>query len=184
MSTNDPKSLENEIVSLKASLFDSTTRLPAYPATFTQLKQMNQDHFLGVVLLQLSDLDRVEAVFGFERYEEILKCSAREIETVNKARFGGMLLPTMRSVFDDEFCVFVPHELLAVSPVPSLQQVASDLYACLDAELSRKGLRGLTLNMGYAVRQYNPFLRFERLVHRLVDEAAAELSARMRRSGS
>ncbi len=173
MNTRDPKSIENEIIALKASLYDSTTRLPAYQATFDKLKQMTQDRFLGVVLLQLSDLERVEAVFGFERYEEILKCSAREIETVNRTRFGGSLLPTMRSVFDDEFCVFVPHDLLAVAPVPSLQEVAADLYACLDSELSRKGLKGLTLNMGYAVLQYNPFLRFERLVHRVVDEAAS-----------
>ncbi len=172
MAGNDPTHRHSEIISLKASLFDSTTRFPAYPAAFGQLKQMTQDRFLGLVFLQLSDLERVEAIFGFQRYEEILSRSARQIDVVNNSRFGGALLPTMRGVYDDEFCVFAPYDLLAASPLPSLQQIAGLLYAAIEDELSRQGLQGLTLNLGYALLHHNPFLRFERLVHRAVDESA------------
>jgi EAL domain-containing protein (putative c-di-GMP-specific phosphodiesterase class I) len=168
----DHRDIHTEILSLKASLFDSVTRFPAYSATFEHLKQMAQDRLLGLVFLQLSDLERVEAIFGFQRYEEILKRTARQVEVVNQTRFDGALLPTMRGVFDDEFCVFVPCEMLTESPQTALQAVAEMLYAALDAELASGGLQGLTLNLGCAILHYNPFLRFERLVHRTVEEAS------------
>jgi len=170
---SDAKNAHTELLSLKASLFDSVTRFPAYPAVFDRLKQMTQNRLLGLVVLQFSDLERVEALFGFQRYEEILKQAASKIESVNRARFSGTLLPTMRGVYDDGFCVFVPCDLLVESPLSLLHQVAERLYTALEQDLTDQNLPGLTLNLGYALLHYNPFLRFERLVHRVVEAGAA-----------
>jgi EAL domain-containing protein (putative c-di-GMP-specific phosphodiesterase class I) len=171
--SSDNKDIQTEILSLRSSLIDANTHLPAYPVCFEELKQMTQNRFLGLVFLQISDMDRVEAIFGFQRYEDVLRRASLQISAINQGQFGGALLPTQRGVYDDQFCVFVPYEILAASPLPSLEDIAEKLYRTLEQELSIPEEQGLYLNMGYAILHYNPFLRFERLVHRVVEEAAS-----------
>lgn len=169
----EQKDHQNEILSLRSSLYDANTRLPAYAACFEQLKQITQNRFLGLILLQFSDMERVEAIFGFQRYEDILRRAAAHAQALNQSEFGDALLVTQRGVFDDQFCVFVPYDLLAASPLSSLEAIAEKLYGGLDEEFSLNDPRGFSLAMGYAILHYNPFLRFERLVHRTVEEAMA-----------
>jgi EAL domain-containing protein (putative c-di-GMP-specific phosphodiesterase class I) len=167
------KESHNELLALRASLFDGNTRFPAYAACFEQLKQMTQDHLLGVVYIQISDMERVESVFGFERYEALLKRAAVHIQEMNGADYGGTLLLTQRGVYDDQFCVFAPYNLLTRSTLLSLEKIAKRLYMVLEGELKVDGLPGLSIHIGYSILHYNPFLRFERLVHRVVEETAA-----------
>jgi len=164
-------SLQNQVLSLRAALVDATTRLPAYCSRFEDLKRMTQNRFLGVVFLQISDLDRLEAVFGFQRYEMILQQVAGIIREHNQRVYEGSLVPTQRSVFDDQFCIFVPFELLAKSPLPSLEVIARQHHQILDNEFALQGIQGLGLHVGYSLLHYNPFVRFERSVHRAVDES-------------
>jgi EAL domain-containing protein (putative c-di-GMP-specific phosphodiesterase class I) len=167
------KDLHNELLALRSSLVDSNTRFPAYPACFEQLKKITQNQLLGVVLLQLSDTERVEAIFGFERYEVLLKKAALHVQETNNRDFDGALVLAQRGVYDDQFCVFVPYDLLAKSTLPSLERIAKRLYYSLEGVLSLDGLPGLSVHIGYSILHYNPFLRFERLVHRVVEEAAS-----------
>lgn len=171
--SSSSKDGHNEILSLRASLYDANTKLPAYPACFEQLKLLTQNRFLGLIFLQLSDMERVEAVFGFQRYEDILRRAGQRIQAVNQAEFGGALLPTQRGVFDDQFCIFIPYDSLAEAPMASLEKAAQKLYRALEEELGLDHKQDLSLTMGYSVLHYNPFLRFERLVHRVVEEAAS-----------
>ncbi len=167
------KDLQNELVSLRASLYDVNTRLPAYSACFETLKQMAEDRYLGVVLLQVSDLERLESVFGFDRYEGILRRAAFHIQDVSNREFGGQLLITQRGVFDDQFCVFAPYSLLSAGALLALERIARRIYGALESELSLQEVPGLSLHLGYSMLHYNPFLRFERLVHRVIEETAA-----------
>ncbi len=167
------KDLHNELVALRASLYDGNTRLPAYTACFEPLKRMAENQFLGAIFIQFSDLERVEGIFGFERYEAILRQAAFQIEDVNHREFDGALLTTQRGVYDDQFCIFVPCRFLRDGNARALEEVANRLYMVLEEELSAQELPGLSLHMGYSVLHNNPFLRFERLVHRAVEEAAS-----------
>jgi len=166
------KDLQTELLSLKASLYDSNTRLPVYSACFDRLKQMAEDRFMGLVLLQISDLERLESVFGFERYEEVLKRAAFHLQDVNNREFDGGLMVSQRGVFDDQFCLFVPFSILSAPALLSLERIAKRLFKVLESDLSSKEMPGLTLHMGFSILHYNPFLRFERLVHRVVEETA------------
>jgi EAL domain-containing protein (putative c-di-GMP-specific phosphodiesterase class I) len=172
------KDLHNEILVLRASVFDPNTRFPAYVACFEQLKQMAQDQVLGVVFIQLSDMERVEVAFGFERYEQILRRAAVHLQEMNSGEYGGALLLAQKGVYDDQFCVFAPFSLLSRSPLQALDLVARKLYVALEGELRGDHVPGLSLHVGYSLLHYNPFLRFERQVHRSVEEA--ELLARRR----
>lgn len=167
------KDLHNELVALRASLYDGNTRLPAYTACFEPLKRMAENQFLGAIFIQFSDLERVEGMFGFERYEAILRQAAFQITDVNHREFDGALLITQRGVYDDQFCIFVPCRLLRDGNARALKEVANRLYLVLEQDLSAQDLPGLSLHMGYSVLHNNPFLRFERLVHRAVEEAAS-----------
>jgi EAL domain-containing protein (putative c-di-GMP-specific phosphodiesterase class I) len=166
------KDLQTELLSLKASLYDSNTHLPVYSACFDRLKQMAEDRFMGLVLLQISDLERLESVFGFERYEEVLKRAAFHLQDVNNREFDGDLMVSQRGVFDDQFCLFVPFSILSAPALLSLERIAKRLFKVLESDLSSKEMPGLALHMGYSILHYNPFLRFERLVHRIVEETA------------
>lgn len=170
----DPKKeYRNELLTLRASLFDDNTRFPAYAACFDQIKQMAQDHLLGVVYIQVSDMEQVESVFGFERYKTLLKKAAAQVREMNTAEFAGALLLTQRGIYDNQFCVFVPYSLVARSTLSSLEKIAKRLYVALEGELKVEGLPGLSVHIGYSILHYNPFLRFERQVHRAVEETAA-----------
>jgi len=164
-------SLMNEIVSLRASLYDANTGLPSYATKFEQLKLMCQNQFLGVIYLGLSDQERAEAVLGFERYEDILKRVAASLEAFNHAFYEGSLLVTQTGVHGDSFCVFVPYERLARSPLHRLETIARDLYKSLRNDLAPEAARGVAPHVGYSVLHYNPFLRFERAVHHAAEDA-------------
>lgn len=166
------ESLLNEILTLKAALYDRNTDLPSYPCLFDSMKQVCQNQFLGVIYLGLSDQERVETVFGFERYEEVLKRGAAFLREFNRAHCDDTLLLAQRGVLNDEFVVFVPYERLARSPLHSLEKLAQQLYKELRKDLSSCWMQGLSLHVGYSVLHYNPFLRFERSVHRALQEAA------------
>lgn len=166
------ESLLNDIVALKAALYDANTGLPSYASCFEPLKQMCQNQFLGVIYLGLSDQERVEAVFGFERYEEVLRRAAARLQDYNRERYDESLLISQRSAYNDEFCVFVPYDRLARSPLHNLEELARDIYKALRADLAPCWIQGLSLHVGYSVLHYNPFLRFERSVHRAAEEAA------------
>ncbi len=172
MGDRSVESLVNEVLTLRAALYDANTGLPSFPASFEALKQMCQNQFLGVIYLGLSDQERMEAVFGFERYEGVLKSAAERLQGYNESLFDGSLLVTQRGAFNDEFCVFVPYDRLARSPLHNLEKVARDIYKALKADLSSCWIQGLSLHVGYSVLHYNPFLRFERSVHRAAAEAA------------
>lgn len=166
------ESLLNEVVALKAALYDGNTGLPSYPTLFEPLKQMCQNQFLGVIYLGLSDQERVEAVFGFERYEEVLRRASALLQEYSRTRYDNSLLVAQRGAFNDEFCVFVPYERLARSPLHNLEALARDIYKAIRQDLASCWIQGLSLHVGYSVLHYNPFLRFERSVHRAAEEAA------------
>ena len=163
---------QNEILSLRAALYDTVTKLPSYASCFEQLKHLTQNRFLGVIFIQFSDLDRLEAVYGFQRYEEVLSRASNQLKASIDREYEGMLILTQRGVFDDQFCIFVPYDLIAQSPLPSLKKIAKPLYQILENEICLQGVHGLSLHVGYSVLHYNPFLRFERSVHRAVEEAS------------
>ena len=173
MTEQNVDNLHNEIVSLRAALYDANTRLPAYASCFDQLKQFTQNRYLGVVYLQFSDLDRLEAVYGFEHYEEVLGRAAHQLQSCNEREYEGSLLLTQRGVFDDQFCVFVPYDLLTHIPIPSLERIARRLYRVLEGEVAILAAQGLSVHLGFSLLHYNPFLRFERSIHRAVEEAAS-----------
>ena len=58
MTGSDNKDVHTELLSLKASLFDSVTRFPAYPAVFDRLKQMTQNRLLGLIMAEGIQTDR------------------------------------------------------------------------------------------------------------------------------
>ncbi len=165
-------SLMNEILALRASLYDNNTGLPSYPTKFEQLKLMCQNQFLGVIYLGLSDQERTEAVLGFERYEDLLKRVAASLETFNRTLHDDSLLVSQAHVHGDSFCVFVPYDRLARSPLHRLETIARDLYKSLRNDMGPEEARGAALHVGYSVLHYNPFLRFERAVHHAAEEAA------------
>lgn len=172
MSDYPRKDLQTELLSLRASLFDGNTRLPVYSACFERLKAMAEDRYLGVILLQISDLERLEAVVGFERYESILRRAAFHVQDLNNREFNGELLLAQRGVYDDQFTVFVPYRVLNHGAVATLDRVSKRLFRALEDDLKPTDHPGLSLHLGVSMLHYNPFLRFERLVHRVVEETA------------
>ena len=163
----------NEILSLKASLYDANTRLPAYGACFEQLKLLSESQILGLVYLQVHDMGELEAVHGWQCYEEVLRRAGLRLQAVNHGEFGGALLVCQRGVFDDQFCVFVPFGVLEPSPLQEIGRIGCALAGGLRSEIENLSYGGLRVASGTALLHYNPFLRFERLVHKTVDRAAS-----------
>lgn len=164
--------LLNEIIALKSALYDSATTLPSYSSCFENLKQMTQNHFLGVVYLQIADLERIEAVVGFQRYEDMLRAAVSSMIQYNENQCGGQLMLTQRGVFNDEYCLFVPYELLARDPLESLETIAGDILKALRTTMNGFVKQGLSLHAGHSLLHYNPFVRFERSVHHGIADAA------------
>lgn len=58
MTRSDIKNIHTDPLSFKASLFDSVTRFPAYPAVFDRLKQMTRNWLLGQIIAEGIQTDR------------------------------------------------------------------------------------------------------------------------------
>lgn len=177
----------NEYARLRGALHDRITGLPAYPLLFDTLRNLlDRRRHLGVLHVDIANLEMVESLYGWQVFDRIL---ARVADSLRRAA-GDDLPPTallaVNGVAGDRFVAFVP-EVQGGTEVRTddLVRIASALQARLEREFDGEDFAGLSprlvFRVGHSLLSENPFYRFERRVHAAVEEARALSQRRGRR---
>jgi EAL domain-containing protein (putative c-di-GMP-specific phosphodiesterase class I) len=166
-----------EYLKLRSVLFDRTTGLPAFPVLFDRLRaQLEDRRRYGVVHLEITNLELVESLYGWQVFDRVLGRVAAELSEAVGAELPEGTLLGLSGVAGDRFAAFVPEK-------PGGGEVdrayLSDLGRALTERLvgafAEEGFAGLSPELGFrsghALLSQNPFYRFERRVYAALDEA-------------
>jgi EAL domain-containing protein (putative c-di-GMP-specific phosphodiesterase class I)/GGDEF domain-containing protein len=167
----------NGYLKLKSALHDRTTRIPAYPVLFDELRTLlDQRRRLGVLLVEPANLDLVESLYGWQVFDRTMASLAAAMKAMPGAELPVGVLLTVAGVPADRFVVFVPAVSDGREPgAADLAAMAAAVKVRLDAVLESDPFATmaprLMVRVGHAFLSEDPFYRFERRVHASVEEA-------------
>ncbi|MEM6733515.1 MAG: hypothetical protein AAF658_18290, partial [Myxococcota bacterium] len=122
---------------------DPASGLPQLPAVLHDVRVLLETlGYLGVVILDLSDLDHVEAEFGRRTYNELLRAIAEDVVEVAGEVTGSDDFLSVLAPYGEEFVLFLEGprgspKASALSP-QALEDVVEHLWLTLQPKLSNK----------------------------------------------
>jgi EAL domain-containing protein (putative c-di-GMP-specific phosphodiesterase class I)/GGDEF domain-containing protein len=181
------ESHRNEFLRLKTALHDRITGLPAYPLLFDSLRSaLDRRHHLGVLHVDVANLDLVESLYGWQVLDHVLARIAEAVRRLPGAEIPVGALLAVNGVAGDRIVIFVL-ETAPGKEVESadLREMAAATRVRLEREFDDEQWAGLSprlaFRVGYALLSEDPFYRFERRVHAAVEEARTLNERRRRR---
>ncbi len=155
---------------------DLATALPPLAHVLHDVRVMlDQNGYLGLLLIDLQPLSEIEEECGPEVYNQLLTKVCAELATLRvESLRAGDLLASVRPL-GEQVAIFLekPRGAATLSPA-ALEAVADRVWLALApriTELTRPfGVKG-RVRLGYALALPNPMIQTERLIYRAVDQA-------------
>jgi EAL domain-containing protein (putative c-di-GMP-specific phosphodiesterase class I)/GGDEF domain-containing protein len=172
---------------LKRALFDRATGLPAVPVHFDRLRTLlDSRRHLGVVHLEVVDLDTIESIYGWQVFDRLVARIAAVLSGIVGDVVPEGTLLAVNGVAGDRFVAFVPHGSRGREVEPhELARTAAAVCERVEREFDCDDMAGLSprpwFRAGSALLGVNPFYRFERSVYAAIDEAREAPERRERR---
>jgi EAL domain-containing protein (putative c-di-GMP-specific phosphodiesterase class I) len=182
MSRNAPEDqeyfrLRAEWLRYKNHLHDTDTDLPTLPAVLEDVRRLSEQHgSLGLVYLDLAGAGSLEALHGWQAYDDVVRAFAAALRALRAERLlSARDVAAMLAVRSDKFVLFVagPGSVALDQTgldafVARLRQRLLELFA---TRLPAQAAGPLTFYEGHALMYRDPMLRAERMVHRALDQA-------------
>lgn len=154
---------------------DPASGLPQLPAVIHDVRVLLESlGYLGVVLLDLSELNRIEVEFGRRVYNEVLRDMARDLGELARTVTGFDDFLCVRAPYGEEFILFLEGPRGTELSPHALEDVVEHLWLALQPRLSERvrpyGV-GADARLGYSLALSNSSMQSERLIYRSIDEA-------------
>jgi EAL domain-containing protein (putative c-di-GMP-specific phosphodiesterase class I)/GGDEF domain-containing protein len=181
--------LKAEWLKLRGYLFDPGTGLPSLPAVVDDIRRRLEDgEEVGVVYVDLSGEERLETIFGWQAYDQILRQAAGALNAFRSAVLNERDEIAISGIRGDEFLVFVgvrPPERLDERRLEQLRdKITEALVAGLSYDAAGDIPRALALSSGATLIGADPTVRLERAIYRSIDAVRARCrEQRSRRHG-
>jgi EAL domain-containing protein (putative c-di-GMP-specific phosphodiesterase class I)/GGDEF domain-containing protein len=167
----------NGYLKLRSALHDKTTRFPAYPMLFDELRALlDARRHLGVVHIEPWNIDLVESLYGWQLFDRTMAQLAAIVKTMPGRELPAGSLLAVGGVPADRFVAFIPEVETGRSLThDDMAAMAAAVKVRLDAALHEEPFAAmapsLVIRTGHAFLSEDPFYRFERRVHAAVAEA-------------
>jgi EAL domain-containing protein (putative c-di-GMP-specific phosphodiesterase class I) len=169
--------LRAEFFRLKSALHDRNTDLSSFHVHFPELRSHFENlRSVGVVVVGLGELSQVEAIYGWQVFDRLLRRVGKELDGLR----GGLLphgcLLAVDGIAAGRFVLFVPRDGAGQEVSAAyLEGLVNSIRAHLDATFAGEDFRSMTprlrFELGHSLLQDDPFFRFERQVYRAVGAA-------------
>jgi len=174
--------LRAEWQDLKGTLIDRITGLPSFPAMLDGLRaRIEAGERLGLIYLDLSSEARLESIYGWETYDNLLQQVAQIVEGFCRDEISQKAVAAVNGVHGDEFLVFSSADRRddaerAMEEIRTrlLQRLTSRLQLQFDNESPRP----ITLHSAVVVFELDPMIRIERSIYRCLEAARARCRVR------
>jgi EAL domain-containing protein (putative c-di-GMP-specific phosphodiesterase class I)/GGDEF domain-containing protein len=153
--------------------------LLSYPLLLDEIRRYFETRErLGVLVLQVAELDRMESVYGWQACDRLLEQAAKALRAAVEQVLGAGILVAQDGVHQGRFVIFMPEAgngetLSALRALATAEEVQGRLAAAF----SGPEFEGMTpapqFTAGAALLSDNPFFRFERLLRAAIDGAQA-----------
>jgi EAL domain-containing protein (putative c-di-GMP-specific phosphodiesterase class I)/GGDEF domain-containing protein len=170
--SHDFLALRTEWLKARSYLFDANTSLPAVPAVIEDVRRrIEGGERVGVLHLDLSGEEYLEEVYGWETYDGLLQQVARALDECKGALLGGEDLVALASVRSDQFVVFVVLDARRGDrELGELRdRLVHELGRRIKVQVGKEVPRGLAIHAASALLKYDPTVRIERSIYKVLD---------------
>ena len=174
--------LRMEWQELKGTLIDRITGLPSFPAVLDSLRvRIEAGERLGLIYLDLSSEARLESIYGWETYDNLLQQVAQIVEEFCRDELSQKAIAAVNGVHGDEFLIFCSADrrdeaerVMTGARGRLLQRLTSRLQLQFDNESPRP----VTVHSAVVLLNLDPMIRMERSVYRCLEAARARCRLR------
>jgi len=173
---NEFQKIQAEWYRLRASLYDRASGLPTVYALFEELrKSLEKEKFLGVIYLAIGDEPRIEPVFGWEIYDELIKqftiCVLGE---VGKSIPHSALI-AISSTSGDGFFIFLTKTISGAMVnkeyLESVVKKMDEKVQKIKCEFPYEDVKErIDFNYSFSMLHFDPMVRTERLIYQTIEE--------------
>ncbi len=138
--------------------------------------QLRRDNYVGMIFVDASTLSKVEKVHGADAYDELLADMGRMLVGLQSDVIRSTDLIAVNGDQGEQFIIVLSEKRSGPPLVRAdLEAVADRIHVSLLPgldDLTREFMADMPkLNVGFAAAIYNPMLRSERIIYRMLDEA-------------
>jgi len=171
--------LRTQWLRYRSQLFDSSIGVPTLAAIFDDIRRTLEDRgSLMLVYIDLSRENRIEEIWGWQTYDEVLREFGLLLEQTRASVLPPDSVLSLMHVRGDEFLLFLaPSDRIArtASVRVEVERLAESFTSTMNANLARlpadHHTRQLQVATGIAFVQLDPMQRIERQIHRAINEA-------------
>ncbi|MGB9720492.1 MAG: EAL domain-containing protein [bacterium] len=173
---NDIERIQSELLKYRASLYDRASGLPTVNAIFDDLRKiLEQEKTIGILYLAIGDQSRIEPVFGWEIYDELVKiftiCVLGEVGKL----IPGSALVAISSVMGDGFFIFINRTksggMVNKDYLRNLSDEFSEKMKKIREELKFKEIKDrIDIHTSYQIFRVDPMVRIERFIYQAIED--------------
>lgn len=154
---------------------DPASGLPQLPGVLHDVRVLLESlGYLGVVFIDLTELNPIELEFGRRSYNALLKDVASDLTHIARSVTGSDDFLSVVAPFGEEFVLFLEGPRAGGLSPHALEDVVEELWLKFQPMLAERmvpfGHDGRA-RLGYSLALANPSLQTERLIYRSIDEA-------------
>ena len=173
----DSVQLRVEYLKMKSALIDKNTGLSSFHLYFDEVRSLlDRRRYIGIVHLEISNLNIVESLYGWQVFEQILKKVSAQLNALRGKTFSEKTILAMNGAYGDKFVLFIPETLDGQEITPeSLLDLTDRMSEKLSGEFSSTEYATMAarlgFNMGCSILQESPYYRLERLIYQGIEDA-------------
>ncbi|HEV8630728.1 MAG TPA: EAL domain-containing protein [Thermoanaerobaculia bacterium] len=170
--THEFLAMRSEWLKVRGYLYDPNTSLPAVPAVLEDVRRrIERGEPVGVIYLDLSGEEYLEEVYGWETYDGLLQQVAHALDDFRGPLLADGDLVALAGVRSDQFLLFVglkgrrgARELAQLR-----DKVVAELGKRIKIQVGKEVPRGLGIYSASSILKYDPTVRIERSIYKVLD---------------
>ncbi|MEW6685691.1 MAG: hypothetical protein AB1393_05740 [Candidatus Edwardsbacteria bacterium] len=168
--------IRTEWLKFKASLFDHNTGLPVLPLVLEEIRRLLEDRGqIGLIYLSFSKDGCIEAIYGWDVYDQAIREFARAIEQLKRKIFASEDILVILNVRGDEILLFISSTNTGDTVTEAyLEGLAEEIEIHLKSSMfslyPEKIPQKIAIHRGVALIVRDPMIRMERCIYQGIEE--------------
>ncbi len=173
---NDIPKNQPEMYKYRISLYDRASGLPTVYALFDDLRRfVEQEKIIGILYLSIGDQQRIEPVFGWEVYDELIKHFTISVMGEIGKYIPRSALISVSSIMGDGFFIFMNRtadgSMINKDYLGHLTKYFKEKVDRIKEEFAYKEVKErIDFHCGYQIIRLDPMVRTERLIYQALED--------------
>ena len=175
--THELLQMRAEWLKVHGYVYDPNTNLPAVAAVLEDVRRrIEKGERVGVIVVDVSGEEHLEEVYGWATYDGLLQQVAQALADCKGPLLAAEDVVALAGVRSDQFLVFVGlDDRRGARELAQLRErVVNELGRRIKIQIGNEVPRGLGLHAASSVLKYDPTVRIERSIYKVLDSIRIE----------